>query len=94
VCSTSHSIPLLKTSIFITKRKETIVSLNIVINHHIEIVLIVAPNVLTELHIEYLSANDLYFRGQPCIPIKCIGKKVIFTPKKNKLKNDCIIFLL
>jgi hypothetical protein len=70
------------------------VSLNIVINHHIEIVLIVAPKVLTELHIEYLSANDLYFRGQPCIPIKCIGKKVILTPKKNKLKKDCIIFLL
>jgi len=32
----------------------------------------------------------LYRRGIPCIPRKCIGKKVIFTPTNSRMNCTCL----
>jgi hypothetical protein len=55
---------------------------------------IVAPRVEIEFRIQCRSNICTYFRGAPWRPLKCIGKNVVLTPKKNKLKKACIAHLL
>jgi hypothetical protein len=35
-----------------------------------------------------MSGKSQYRRGNPAKPVKCIGKKVIFTPTKSNQKTD------
>jgi hypothetical protein len=38
-----------------------------------------------------MSEKSKYLREKPCNPAKCNGKKVRFTPKKIKKKNNNIM---
>ena len=48
-----------------------------------------APKLDIKFHGENASGQSEYRRGRPFSPIKCWGKKVMFTPKS--IKKNCVL---